>query len=322
MRALVVAKAPVPGRVKTRLGAQVGMEAAAGLAAAALLDTLAACRVGVRRVPSRARRRPGRRRRGRTPSDARSTAGPCTSSAATGSGSAWPTPMRTRQGQARPSRSGWTPRSSRPTTCMRSREAASTGDAVLGPAADGGWWVLALSDPTAAAALADVPMSRPDTFATTRSALTAAGTDRPGRARAHRRRHRRTRRRRVADSLTGGHFLRAWRVGGRMTTLPLASVYTHALQGHACTVWEGDLAPQPLPTHAWLAGAGAADRRPARALPGSDDRHRLWPRPDDRGPCAGRPRGARDRRRAGGGPADPLSRCPGPAPQRLRPASG
>jgi SAM-dependent methyltransferase len=45
-----------------------------------------------------------------------------------------------------------------------------------------------------------------------------------------------------------------------MTTLPLASVYTHALQGHPCTVWEGDLAPQPLPTHAWLACAGVADR--------------------------------------------------------------
>jgi SAM-dependent methyltransferase len=44
-----------------------------------------------------------------------------------------------------------------------------------------------------------------------------------------------------------------------MTTLPLASVYTHALQGHPCTVWEGDLAPQPLPTHDWLARAGAAD---------------------------------------------------------------
>jgi SAM-dependent methyltransferase len=44
-----------------------------------------------------------------------------------------------------------------------------------------------------------------------------------------------------------------------MTTLPLASVYTQALQGHPCTVWEGDLAPQPLPTNAWLARAGLAD---------------------------------------------------------------
>jgi SAM-dependent methyltransferase len=45
-----------------------------------------------------------------------------------------------------------------------------------------------------------------------------------------------------------------------VTTLPLASVYTHALQGHPCTVWDGDLAPRPLPTHAWLARADAADR--------------------------------------------------------------
>lgn len=45
-----------------------------------------------------------------------------------------------------------------------------------------------------------------------------------------------------------------------MSTLPLASVYTHALRGHPCTVWEGDLAPQRLPTHAWRACAGVADR--------------------------------------------------------------
>ena len=40
---LVVAKAPVAGRVKTRLGHVLGMERAAELAAAALLDTLAVC---------------------------------------------------------------------------------------------------------------------------------------------------------------------------------------------------------------------------------------------------------------------------------------
>ncbi|MGI9163544.1 MAG: glycosyltransferase, partial [Mycobacterium sp.] len=38
--ALVVAKAPVPGLAKTRLAAAVGDEAAADIAAAALLDTL------------------------------------------------------------------------------------------------------------------------------------------------------------------------------------------------------------------------------------------------------------------------------------------
>src|SRR5262249_6077252 len=34
-------------------------------------------------------------------------------------------------------------------------------DAVLGPAEDGGWWALALRDPAAAGVLAGVPMSRP-----------------------------------------------------------------------------------------------------------------------------------------------------------------
>jgi SAM-dependent methyltransferase len=45
-----------------------------------------------------------------------------------------------------------------------------------------------------------------------------------------------------------------------MTTIPLASVYTHALQGHACTVWDGDLRTQRLPTHAWLGGVDEGDR--------------------------------------------------------------
>ncbi|MUM34410.1 glycosyltransferase, partial [Mycobacterium sp. CBMA361] len=37
---LVVAKAPVPGQVKTRLGATIGAQASAAVAAAAVLDTL------------------------------------------------------------------------------------------------------------------------------------------------------------------------------------------------------------------------------------------------------------------------------------------
>lgn len=40
---LVLAKAPVPGLVKTRLGTTIGMHTAARLAAMALLDTLQAC---------------------------------------------------------------------------------------------------------------------------------------------------------------------------------------------------------------------------------------------------------------------------------------
>jgi glycosyltransferase A (GT-A) superfamily protein (DUF2064 family) len=48
-------------------------------------------------------------------------------------------------------------------------------DAVLGPAADGGWWGLALRDPTAAEALRGVPMSTVDTGRRTVAALRANG---------------------------------------------------------------------------------------------------------------------------------------------------
>ena len=48
-------------------------------------------------------------------------------------------------------------------------------DAVLGPAEDGGWWALALRDPATARVLSGVPMSTPDTCALTRRALHAYG---------------------------------------------------------------------------------------------------------------------------------------------------
>lgn len=48
-------------------------------------------------------------------------------------------------------------------------------DAVLGPANDGGWWVLGLRDPLAAAALHGVPMSTAETGDRTLDALRAAG---------------------------------------------------------------------------------------------------------------------------------------------------
>jgi hypothetical protein len=93
-------------------------------------------------------------------------------------------------------------------------DAAAEGDAVLGPATDGGWWVLALSDPAAAAALVEVPMSRPDTFARTHDALSAAGQrvvvgpelgDVDTAADAAR----------VAGSMGDSAFVRAWRAVGR-----------------------------------------------------------------------------------------------------------
>lgn len=209
MRALVVAKAPVPGRVKTRLGAQVGMQTAAGLAAAALLDTLVVCRAAFAEchlaldgdladaVWSHALRRA---LVGWTVHQQR------------GSGLG----ERLAHAHADVAGPGPTVQVGMDTPQVTTddlyavAEAASTGDAVLGPAADGGWWVLALSNATAAAVLADVPMSRPDTFASTRRALIAAGQ-------AVRVGHALTdvdtvdEAARVAGLLTGGHFLRAWR---------------------------------------------------------------------------------------------------------------
>lgn len=51
----------------------------------------------------------------------------------------------------------------------------ASADAVLGPAVDGGWWLLGLRDPTRASVLASVPTSRADTAARTRAALVGAG---------------------------------------------------------------------------------------------------------------------------------------------------
>jgi len=52
-------------------------------------------------------------------------------------------------------------------------------DSVLGPAVDGGWWALGLTEPRHAQVLADVPMSRDDTGIRTLRALVACGL-RPG----------------------------------------------------------------------------------------------------------------------------------------------
>ena len=212
MRALVVAKAPVPGLVKTRLGAEVGMQTAAELAAAALLDTLAACRSAFAdchlaldgelrdavRSEDLARSLTGwtvHRQRG----DGLGQRLAHAHADAAGSGPAVAPVVQV--GMDTPQLTA--------ADLQAVARAAAGGDAVLGPASDGGWWVLALCDPLPAAALADVPMSRPDTFERTRAALTAAGrtvrvahelTDvDTAEDAAH-----------VAAGLTDGHFLRAW----------------------------------------------------------------------------------------------------------------
>lgn len=175
-RALVVAKSPVPGRVKTRLGAVVGMELAAELAAAALLDTVSACAAAFEECHLALDGDLGESVRaaeleaalvgwsvfpqadgdlGRRLAHAHEHVG------ASGTGPVVQVGMDTPQ-----------------LTATLLREAAARtgpGAAALGPAADGGWWVLALADPAAARVLADVAMSTPDTCRLTAAALSAAG---------------------------------------------------------------------------------------------------------------------------------------------------
>mgnify|MGYP003296718061 CR=1 FL=1 len=62
-----------------------------------------------------------------------------------------------------------------PTDLLAAAAATATDPAVLGPAEDGGWWVLALRDPDEARALGGVEMSTPRTHDDTHRALVGAG---------------------------------------------------------------------------------------------------------------------------------------------------
>ena len=59
--------------------------------------------------------------------------------------------------------------------CLTTLVAAGPGSVVLGNAPDGGWWALGVHTAAAAQVLIDVPMSRDDTGELTRAALQRAG---------------------------------------------------------------------------------------------------------------------------------------------------
>lgn len=174
---LVMAKAPVPGRAKTRLAAGVGTAFAAELAAGALLDTIEVC----------SRTFPGRCHlalEGSLADAARSVE----ISAALGE---WHVVAqqghtfgeRLAHGHRAVGRDAGrmtlqigmdTPQVTRE-HLTRAASALEVGaQAVLGPATDGGWWLLGLADPRVASIVVDVPMSRTDTGARTLDALRRA----------------------------------------------------------------------------------------------------------------------------------------------------
>ena len=176
-RALVVAKAPVPGLAKTRLGAHLGDDVAADLAAAALLDTLAACAAAfgdrchlalagdladAARAPEiRAALRAWHvfEQVGTTLGDRLAHAH--LSLAAESSAAVVQIGMDTPQVT--------------PALLSTAALRLHRGGGVLGPARDGGWWLLGLDDPTAAQVLSRVPMSTARTGLDTRRALAGWG---------------------------------------------------------------------------------------------------------------------------------------------------
>ncbi len=176
---LVVAKAPVSGAAKTRLGREIGMGRAAELAAAALLDTLTTCAeaFGVDRCHLALE---GELAQGSLADELLAATSGWTvhrqrgddlatrllhahedTFAATGA------PV-VQVGMDTPHLSG--------ATLLEVAELLTTPDAaVLGPAYDGGWWLLGSGGPHLLAFLHEVPMSTPVTCTGTRRALERAG---------------------------------------------------------------------------------------------------------------------------------------------------
>ncbi|HKS99130.1 MAG TPA: DUF2064 domain-containing protein [Rugosimonospora sp.] len=163
---LVIAKAPEPGRVKTRLCPPCTPQQAADIAAAALSDTLTAAGAtpAVRHTVVLSGRYPVPR--------------------------GWLTVTQRGDGLAHRLANGFTdtalPRvgsllvgmdTPHLTPALLDEVAAGLreADAVLAPAEDGGWWALALRDPHHADALRPVPMSTPHTAQWTVDALRARG---------------------------------------------------------------------------------------------------------------------------------------------------
>jgi glycosyltransferase A (GT-A) superfamily protein (DUF2064 family) len=177
--ALVVAKSPVSGRAKTRLGREVGMERAAHLAAAALLDTVTACATafGADRCHLAL---DGVLAHGQLAEELLDAVADWTVHPQRGDGFA------ERLLHAHQDASAFsgapvvqvgmdTPQLPVGTLLEAASLLTSPDAAVLGPAYDGGWWLLGVGGPHLLAHLHEVPMSTDETGELTRRALVRAG---------------------------------------------------------------------------------------------------------------------------------------------------
>lgn len=175
---LVVAKAPVAGLAKTRLAASIGDEAAADVAAAALLDTLDA--VAATPVTDRVVALTGNLDDAARAHEIRARLASFTVVGQRGDGFA----ERLVCAHADAFAAGNpvlqigmdTPQVTADLLASCTRELLG-GSAVLGMARDGGWWVLGVHSAATAMCLREVPMSRPDTGELTLAALRGSGVN-------------------------------------------------------------------------------------------------------------------------------------------------
>ncbi|MGH3934073.1 MAG: TIGR04282 family arsenosugar biosynthesis glycosyltransferase [Pseudonocardiaceae bacterium] len=177
---LVLAKAPVPGEVKTRLCPPATPDQAARIAAAALLDTLDAVlavphvipvvaltgnlgnAVGATELTARLRATTVVPQRGAKLGQ-RIASAYADVAAVVGDLPVLQIGMDTPQADAQLL-----------SQCLDLLDGDGV-DAVFGLAADGGWWTLGVRRPAMADLIAEVPTSRPDTGAQTLAVLRAAG---------------------------------------------------------------------------------------------------------------------------------------------------
>ncbi|MGN9777005.1 TIGR04282 family arsenosugar biosynthesis glycosyltransferase [Micromonospora sp. H33] len=175
---LVVAKAPVPGAVKTRLCPPATPGQAARVAAAALRDTLDAVAATHGVTPVLALH--GRFADGEDAAALRAALAGWTVLPQRGAGlgdrlaaayadvaAAYPGRPVLQIGMDTPQVS--------PALLGAAARRFPGAEALLGPAADGGWWALGLREPRHAAVLRDVPMSTPETGRRTVAALVGRG---------------------------------------------------------------------------------------------------------------------------------------------------
>jgi uncharacterized protein len=169
---LVIMKAPVPGRSKTRLSPPCTPEQAAAIAAAAVGDTLDVVRatpVARRVVALDGASEPLDLRHCAVVPQVRGDLGTRLAHAFADAMAGAPLPTLL-LGMDTPQISP-----ALLAGCLARLVAGGPGTAVLGTSPDGGWWALGVHEPEVAAVLPDVPTSRDDTAALTRMALVRAG---------------------------------------------------------------------------------------------------------------------------------------------------